>query len=295
MVFSGCTSLTSVRLHDGVTMIGSYAFRECISIASINIPSNVTEIGSFAFYGCSSLKKVYVSDLAAWCKITFDTQYANPMNNRADLYQDGVLVTDLVIPSNTLELKDNVFYGCNSITSVKLGNRIASVGSNALNNCRNLSSFSGKFASEDGRCLIIDGVLKICAPMGLTSYSIPDSVTEIGKGAFYSCSELINVEIHDGVSKIDYEAFYGCYKLETVTIGSGITEIGYMAFYGSSVLVNVYCKALNPPTLKEDYAFKNYIYGRKIYVPEESVSLYKSRWYKYSSDIVGYDFENQDI
>lgn len=291
-VFCGCNCLTNVRLHDEVIAIKPYAFEDCKSIASINIPSNITEIGKFAFYGCSSLKKVYISDLAAWCKIIFDTQYANPMNNNADLYLDDVLLTNLQIPSNVIELKDNVFYGCRSITSVELPNRIASIGSMVFNNCANLAAFSGKFASEDSRCLIVDGVLKVCAPAGLTDYSIPDVVTEISPNAFTSCTSLINIDIHDGVTKIGQQAFYGCRKLETVTIGRGITDIGYQAFYGSSVLMNVFCKALNPPIISGDYAFKEYIYGRNIYVPEESVSSYKSRWYKYSSYIVGYDFGN---
>ena len=58
--FSGCYSLSSINIPDGVTSIGSYAFYNCYSLSSINIPDGVTSIGSYAFSGCSFLKEVHL-------------------------------------------------------------------------------------------------------------------------------------------------------------------------------------------------------------------------------------------
>jgi hypothetical protein len=55
--FAECTSITSVTIPDGVTTIGSYAFR-ATSITSIRIPASVTSIGAGAFNECASLSEV---------------------------------------------------------------------------------------------------------------------------------------------------------------------------------------------------------------------------------------------
>ena len=70
-----------------------------------------------------------------------------------------------------------------------------------------LQEFKGKFASEDGRCLIIEGVLVSIAPAGITEYTIPDSVTKIGQYVFFGCSSLTSVIIPDSVTTIGTLAF----------------------------------------------------------------------------------------
>jgi len=65
---------------------------------------------------------------------------------------------------------------------------------------------------------------------GVTSVSIPDSVTSIGVGAFGNCNKLTSVVIPDSVTIIDNEAFSGCSALASVTIGRGVTQIAAIAF-----------------------------------------------------------------
>ena len=157
--------------------------------------------------------------------------------------------------------------------------------------CSSLQEFNGKFASEDGRCLIIDGVLNSFAPAGLTEYTIPNSVTTIGVGAFYGCRSLTSVTIPDSVTEIGDTAFEDCSSLTSVTIGDSVTAIGDSAFSWCDSLTSVYCKAITPPA--GDYSmFYNNASGRKIYVPMESVEAYKSAsyWKNYADAIVGYNF-----
>ncbi|MBR5454439.1 MAG: leucine-rich repeat protein, partial [Rikenellaceae bacterium] len=87
------------------------------------------------------------------------------------------------------------------------------------------------------------------------------------------------------------KAFYYCERLIGITIPENVTMIGAWAFVSCSALSNVYCKAINPPTLGSK-AFNGNASGRKIYVPAESVDAYKSAegWSDYADDIVGYDF-----
>lgn len=50
--FSGCTSLTSIKIPNSVTSIGGQAFSNCTGLTSVTIPNSVTSIGSYAFSGC---------------------------------------------------------------------------------------------------------------------------------------------------------------------------------------------------------------------------------------------------
>ncbi len=125
----------------------------------------------------------------------------------------------------------------------------------------------------------------------LTSVTIPDSVTTIENNAFSNCSILTSVTIPDSVTKIGIAAFGGCRILTSVTIPDSITTIEDNAFSGCRNLTSVYCKAVTPPA-GGSLMFSGNASGRKIYVPTESVEVYKSAygWSDYADAIVGYRF-----
>ena len=82
-----------------------------------------------------------------------------------------------------------------------------------------------------------DYVFEGCS--GLTSLTIPSSVTSIGDWAFSYCSELTSLTLPSSVTEIGYHAFYGCSGLTSLAIPSGITSIGDWAFYGCSGLTSL--------------------------------------------------------
>ena len=51
---------------------------------------------------------------------------------------------------------------------------------------------------------------------GLTSITIPNSVTSIGGGAFSNCSGLTSITIPNSVTSIGKSAFNGCYRINTI-------------------------------------------------------------------------------
>ena len=177
-------------------------------------------------------------------------------------------MTNITLPNGVTNIGDFAFGYCEKLTSITIPDSVESIGINICWECHNLSAIYGKYATDDNRCLIVDGVLNTVAPAGLTEFVIPSGVTEIGKYAFYKLSNFTSITIPESVSKINYCAFKYC-----------------------TSLTSVYCKPTTPPAGDGEMFFDN-ASDRKIYVPTASVEAYKiadEYWSDYAA-IVGYDF-----
>mgnify|MGYP004626284945 CR=1 FL=1 len=93
----------------------------------------------------------------------------------------------------------------------------------------------GKFNTSND----VLGVYAFYGCSGLTSLTIPSSITSIGGGAFEGCSSLTSLNIPSNVTSIGWDAFKGCSGLTSVAIPSSVTEIGSYAFSGCSGLTSL--------------------------------------------------------
>ena len=207
--FDGCSTITSVNIPNSVTSIGWYAFRNCTSLTSVTIGNGVTSIGDYAFDNCTSLKSVYITDIEAWCKISFEAHYSNPLYYANNLYLNNNLVTALTLPASITSIGNEAFSECTSLTNITIPDSVTSIGTRAFRGCTSLTSVT----IGNGVTSIGNQAFLYCT--SLTSVTIPDSVTSIGGSAFSSCP-LKNITIGNGVTSIDSYAFYNCSKLTTV-------------------------------------------------------------------------------
>ncbi len=92
--------------------------------------------------------------------------------------------------------------------------------------------------TKDG-LLIKNDVAVGCRPWA-TSVTIPESVTSIGKSAFYGCKGLTSVTIPNSVTSIGSSAFSGCTGLTSITIPNSVTSIDGSAFYGTNAKLYVH-------------------------------------------------------
>jgi len=140
-------TVSSIEGHwvSGLGRLNSYgAFEDCDELTSITIPKTINSISGGAFKGCAALKAVYISDLEAWLKIGYgamgprdDLSYGNPLELAHNLYLNGVLVSDLVIPDNITKINSLAFVGSN-ISSIVFHKNVTSIGSGAFKACDNL-------------------------------------------------------------------------------------------------------------------------------------------------------------
>ena len=217
-----------IKFKGDVTTIGEKAFYECKSLTSVTIPNSVTTIGNSAFASCESL-------------------------------------TSVIIPNSVTTIGYRAFSGCSSLTSVTIPDSVTTIGDGAFNGCRNIKEFKGGSAFINGRCLVINGKLVAFAPAGITKFTIPDSVTEIGNYAFLGCKNLTSVTIPNGVTTIGGDAFLGCKNLTSVTIPDSVTTIGDSAFRECPNLTTI--NIPNRVTTIGEHAFEECCSIKSITIP----------------------------
>ena len=135
--FFSCMSLTSIAIPEGVTSIGDRVFYSCRNLASVTIPSSVTSIGADAFdrWSSSDQDSVSITDIAAWCRISFANERSNPLRSLGTLYLNGTKVETLEIPEGTQVISQYAFINARCIKRVALPKSLIGVAGNAFSGC----------------------------------------------------------------------------------------------------------------------------------------------------------------
>ena len=265
--YSHVESIKSVRIHDGVTSLGAWTFVWHLALTDVVIGDSVTRIGDKAFeWDCDSITNLVIGN---------SVEYIG-----AEAFRQCQLLTSVVIPDSVTYIGNSAFYACTSLTNLIIGDSVEHIGDwaffglqltdlnipesvtyigkSAFGNCARMTDIyvaadNPSYASENGVLFNKNKTILIQYPMMKTdtSYTVPDSVTEIGYYAF------------------------SCESLRSVVIGKKVAVIGASAFWGCNDLYDIYFESSFPPVVVAD-AFGGVkdgaraIVGSSVYGPEGS-------------------------
>ena len=227
--FIQCSKLTDITIPNTVMSIGASAFLDCIELTEVTIQSSFITIGRHAFARCTKLVKIHFDGAEAqWNSIEknaywdyetgnyvvycTDSTVAKEVTNYTEglTFQisggDSYVVksysgsdTQVIIPNMynglpVIQISNEAFKNCTTISSVHIPNGIKSIGQFAFYGCT-----------------------------ALTEIILPDSIIYIGDFAFADCVELSKLNIPEGIKDFSPSAFRGCTKL--ITKENGISYV----------------------------------------------------------------------
>ncbi|MDE6083329.1 MAG: leucine-rich repeat domain-containing protein, partial [Muribaculaceae bacterium] len=259
------SSITDIELPETLEKIGGGAF-EGTKITSVVVPDNVKEIGEGAFKGCDELETVVLGN------------GLDPEKVGKDLFEGSENLSKVVVPDTVKEVigetlpdgTKEIVYNHEEEVEILDNGMVVSKGKDAEGNetktlvsvpvdttDENLEFPEGLTSIGGGAFAGCDKITEVKVPdtvkeigegafkgTSLTTITLPDSLEKIGGGAFEG-TDLTTVVVPDNVKEIGEGAFKGCSELKTVVLGNGLEEVGENAFEGCDGLG----KSLYPETL----------------------------------------------
>ncbi len=212
-VFAGNDKLKTVYLPDTLTMIGSAAFYNCPELDKIEIPQNVNRIGAWAFQQCPSLEQITIPASVTSIGSTTPEDSFVTMEIFGHMFGEDKLGQSY----------ESIFLGCTALKEIIV------------------EESNPSYCSVDGVLFTKDMTELLSYPAAKegTSYTIPDTVTEIHAGAFADCVHLEEIILPEHLTEIRDMTFYGCKALQKIEIPDTVTQIGIEAFYSCKSLEKI--------------------------------------------------------
>jgi hypothetical protein len=208
-------TVETVDFAEGVESIGYGAFRQCTSLTSVKLPESLTVLGSVftstgydgaVFSECTALKTIVIpSGIDSIRQLTFGSCLS---------------LSEVILPEGLTTIDERAFEACASLKELTLPSTITTFGHAAFNK-------SGiKNPIIPGTVKIIPNSAYLwCQDM--TAFTIEEGVEEIGKSAFADCRGFTEITIPNSVEWIRTDAFQGNEHVTKVHIGSGTRRMGH--------------------------------------------------------------------
>ena len=277
--FYECINVQYVELPEGVKNIGDYAFYKCAGAETIAIPNSVKSIGASAFCYCTSVKAIVIPNSVTtignyafqYCTDMATVTIPNSVTSIGNsAFSNCSKLEEVTVPASVGTIGANVFYWCKQMKKATISEGITSIGSSAFGYCESLTNIS----------LPVSSLTNIGAgafnTTGLTSFTVPASVTSIGINPLLGAKSLSEIKVAEGnsnykaennmlvelkdselykvvsypykgsvnvavpakVQVIGANAFYGV-PIQSVSLPGSLKEIETQAFYGASYLTEI--------------------------------------------------------
>lgn len=298
LLFKDCTSLSYIKISEGVKRIGDSAFESCVSLPSITLPNSVEQIGNYAFAYCTLLSSftlpssVLSVGAGAFRYCTSLSSFTVPETSSATLGNIMFLGCKklkhvILSPNNVISDLGGMFTQCSSLLSVELPNGTTISGNSTFQDCSSLfyvklpttligiGTYMFKGCGSLSQLNIPQSVTTIgmsaFESSGLFALTLPAGVVSIDKAAFKSSAYLKTINIPSGISIINDETFSGCTSLEAITIPASVVSIGKSAFYNCSSLGSL--SIPSGVTSIAESAFSNCSFLTSVVLPDSVTSM----------------------
>ncbi len=185
--------LTSITLAEGVTEMGTYAFKDSLALTEVTIPSTITSIPNNCFRGCTMLSTVNL--IAGLQTIEEEAFYCcNSLQN-------------ITLPEGLTTIGARAFYQCSSLVDIQLPNSLTTIGSAIFSGATSLKNV----VFGTGLTRISNFMFEYC--QSLTVMNLPNTITEIGTSAFIGCGSLESIYLPDTITTMGFNVFHDCDKV----------------------------------------------------------------------------------
>jgi len=217
----GAVTIPDVINELPVTIIGWGAFENCRGMTSVTIPASVVAVEGRAFAGCVSLGTVTIP---------------NKVNSIGDwaFYLSGVKF--ITIPDSVLSIGNSVFYD-SGLNNIKIGKNVTTIGANAFMGCVYLNAITvdesnPAYSSSAGVLFNKNKTTLICFPGGRADdYRIPNGVANIEINAFCGAfNHVTGVTIPNSVTNIGDGAFLCSWNLTNICFLGDAPSLGSWVF-----------------------------------------------------------------
>lgn len=238
---SRCPLLVNLQIGNNVSTIDDYSIHDNPYLLSLTIPEGVTTMGRDACESNGIEELTLPNSLNTIDYFTF----ANNTNLKTIHFGTGLkdiawgafkgcsALENLDLSTSNIEnIQSYAFSECTSLTSVKFPSSLRQIYGNAFSETPALQAVT----FNDG----LDGIGgSAFSNSGLTTVTLPNSLTYLGSSAFSSCKDLASISIGTGITEIPYNCFTGCNALTSVDLPEHVTSIGGSAYSYCNGLVSI--------------------------------------------------------